>query len=71
MSLDMPHHVFLEQPAFMVICDGDCDQICGTKAEAAREASDLRKMGHDGVRVKSFKTWKDAHDYEDMLREKN
>lgn len=71
MYTDMPHHVFLQQPAFMVICDGDCDQICGTKAEATREASDLRKMGLENVKVKAFKTWQEAHAYEDMLREKN
>lgn len=65
---DIPHHEFIQQPAFMVICNGECDQICGTKQEAMREAADLRKMGHEEVRVKGFKSWQDAHDYEDKLR---
>lgn len=71
MPLDMPYHLHLQTPAFMVLCDGECDQICGTKREALLEAADLRKMGFDSVKVKGFKTWAEAHTYEDMLREKN
>ena len=71
MFIDMPHHQHLKQPAFMVICDGACDQICSTKREATKEAADLRKMGFEKVQVKSFETWADAHAYEDKLQEKN
>ena len=66
---DMPYHEHLQQPAFMVICDGLCDQICGSKAEAMSEARDLRKMGFDEVKVKGFATWEEAHNYEDIIRE--
>lgn len=65
---ELPHHEHAQQPAFMVICEGQCDQICGTKQEAMREAQDLRQMGFEEVRVKGFKTWQDAHDHEDKLR---
>lgn len=58
----------LASPAFMVIADGDCDQICGSKEEAYRERKDLLKMGCDKVTVKAFTTWEHAHLYEDMLR---
>lgn len=68
--VDMPYHEHIEQPAFMVICEDECDQICGTKAEAQSEARDLRKMGFENVRVKGFKTWHEAHQYEDELRER-
>lgn len=64
---DLPYHQHLERPAFMVICDGDCDQICGSKAEAQREAKDLKKMGFDKVTVKAFATWAEAHAFEDRL----
>lgn len=53
-----------DAPAFVILADGDVDQICGAKGEAAREAADLRKMGFD-VRVKKFATWKEAQDYQD------
>lgn len=65
---DLTHVEHLARPAFMVICDGQCDAIWETKAQATREARDLRKMGHDDVKVKGFKTWQDAHDHEDKLR---
>lgn len=65
---DMSYSEHMASPAFMVICDGQCDQICGTMAEAKREAKDLRGMGFDSVKVKAFDTWADAHAYEDALR---
>ena len=66
---DMSYAEHMASPAFMVICDGQCDQICGTMAEAKREAKDIRAMGFDHVvRVKAFATWADAHADEDKLR---
>jgi hypothetical protein len=64
---DMPYSQHLAQPAFVVVCDGAVDQICGSKAEANREAKDLRKMGFDKVTVKSFATWAEAHAFEDKI----
>lgn len=67
--MDMPYHQHLQQPAFMVICDDCCDQICGSKAEAEREKADLIRMGFErrSVKVKSFATWQEAHAYEDQM----
>lgn len=65
---DKSYTEHMASPAFMVICDGACDQICGTKAEAQREARDLKRMGFEGVKVRAFTTWADAHAYEDKLR---
>ena len=31
--------------AYLIIADGSLDQICETKADAAREARDLKAMG--------------------------
>jgi hypothetical protein len=53
--------------AFAIICDDNFDAIWDTKAQADREAKDLRKMGHV-VRIKAFATHADAEAYEDKLR---
>ena len=68
---DTPYHEHIQQPAFMIIIDDLCDEICGSKAEAMSKARDLRRIGFDEVKVKGFATWKEAHNYEDMLRKKS
>jgi hypothetical protein len=57
-------------PAFMLINDGECDQICGTRAEAEREKRDLKNLGCGNVRIKEFPTWAEAEAFEDKLRER-
>lgn len=54
--------------AYMVLVEGECDQICGTKREADKEARDLRSMGHGRVVVRHFATWREAEAHEDKLR---
>ncbi len=55
-------------PAFMLINDGECDQICGSEAEAKRERKDLISMGCDNVRIKRFENWADAEAFEDKMK---
>lgn len=45
----------------------EVDQICGSKAEAYREAKDLRDMGCEVV-VKPFTTWAEAEAFADTVR---
>jgi len=35
--------------AYLIIADGDLDQVCETREDARREANDLRMMGCDIV----------------------
>lgn len=64
---ELTHAQHLASPAFMVIVDGRCDQICGTEGEAKREVRDLKKMDCGKVTMKPFATWAEAHAYEDKL----
>lgn len=70
MSTDKSYKEHLASPAFMVICDGECDQICGTMDEAKRELKDLKAMGFAKVSIKAFDTWQEAHEHEDWLRDR-
>lgn len=67
MTKDLAHAEHLARPAFMVIVEGQCDAIWDTKAQAMREQRDLIKMDCGKVTIKGFKTWADAHAYEDKL----
>ena len=64
---DLTYAQHIARPAFMVLVDGACDQICGSEAEAKREVRDLKKMDCGKVTMKAFATWADAHAYEDKL----
>lgn len=64
---DMSYSEHMNRAAFVVIADGEIDQICGTLREARREAADLRAMGCV-TRVKQFATWQEAHAFEDKRR---
>lgn len=54
--------------AWVIICDGDVDQICYSKREADKEVKDLGKMGFDNVKAKKFPTWAAAEEYADKKR---
>lgn len=47
--------------------DLEVDQICETKAQAEKEARDLRKMGIEGVRIRPFADWAAAERYQDKV----
>lgn len=64
---DLSYTEHLAQPAFVVLCDGEVDQICGSKAEAQREVKDLKKMGFENVKMKAFASWAEAHAFEDKI----
>lgn len=54
--------------AYVIMCDGDVDQICYSKREADKEVRDLKKMGFDRVSAKKFDSaWK-AEEYADKKR---
>lgn len=53
---------------YMILCDGDVDQIVETKAIAEREKKDLIKLGCDNVKIKIFPSWEAAEAYETKKR---
>ena len=55
-------------PAWMLIADGEIDQICDSEAEAKREAKDLRDLGCE-VKIKHFTSRALAEQYEDDQKE--
>lgn len=54
--------------AYMLLNDGECDQICGSEKEAKREKKDLISLGCENVKIKKFATWAEAEAFEDKLR---
>ena len=52
---------------FMIMADGEPDQIVETREIAKREAKDLRDMGCN-VKVKPFPTWEAAYAFEDKFK---
>lgn len=53
----------------MVIVNGEVDAIWDTKAQADRERRELqRDLYCANVRVRHFKTWREAEDHADKLR---
>lgn len=52
---------------YMLIADGEPDQIVETQEIAKREAGELRRLGCN-VRVKPFATWEEAYAYEDRRK---
>lgn len=52
---------------YMILVDGDCDQIVETRAIAEREKRDLINMGCGPVRIREFPCWEAAEQYEDKL----
>ena len=52
---------------FVILADGEIDQIVEGTAAKSREVRDLRAMGCD-VSVKQFSSWADANAYEDKKR---
>lgn len=56
-----------ERECFMVIADGECDQICETRTDANREKNDLTRMGCE-AKVRRFPSWRAAEAYETKLR---
>ena len=53
--------------AWVIVADGEIDQIVGSEREAKREARDLREMGCT-VKVRQFDSWHAAEDYADKVR---
>lgn len=51
-------------PAWVIIADGEIDQICGSAKEARKEVRDLKRMGCE-ARSKRFPNWPAAQDYAD------
>lgn len=49
---------------YMIIADGELDQVCETEATMKREKRDLQKMGCV-VTVKRFATWEELNAYAD------
>lgn len=45
---------------YVIIADGSFDQVCETKAQAAKEKRDLTRMGCE-VKVKPVKDWAEAN----------
>ena len=54
-------------PVFVIIADGDIDQMVETQAIANREKRDLEKMGCT-VKIKKFEDWQQAEAFEDKQR---
>lgn len=58
---------------YMILCDGECDQIVDDLLFAKREKADLEKLGCT-VRIRIFRdtnetgAWERAHAYESKLR---
>lgn len=48
---------------YVIIADGEFDQVCETKAQAAKEKRDLTAMGCT-VRVKLVRSWDEADELE-------
>jgi hypothetical protein len=55
-------------PVYMLLVEGDCDQIVETKAIANRERRDLIDLGCDNVKIREFPSWEAAEAYESKLR---
>ena len=53
---------------FMLLVDGECDQIVETRELAERTKKDLKKLDCGTIKIKEFPTWQEAHAYEDKLR---
>jgi len=51
---------------YVIIADGELDQVCETLLVAQREIHDLRVMGCK-VQVKQFATWNEVNAFEDKL----
>ncbi len=49
-----------KKPVWVIVADGEIDQICETAASAAKEKRDLVRMGCT-VRVKACKDWHEAN----------
>jgi hypothetical protein len=56
-----------QRPAWVILADGDVDQICYSEREARREKRDLEAMGY-AVKIKAFATVAEAEQFEDKRR---
>lgn len=52
---------------YVIIADGEIDQIVEGKAIAQREKRDLQRMGCE-VKLKAFEHWDAAHEFESRHR---
>lgn len=52
---------------YVILCDGDVDQISDCPEATAQEKKDLLDMGFE-VTVKSFHSWEEAEAFEDKKR---
>lgn len=53
---------------FVIIADGEFDQVCVTYADAMREKRDLVDLGCE-VSIKRFESWEAVHSFEDTFSE--
>lgn len=49
---------------YIILVDGDIDQVCETEATAKREVRDLKKMDCGKVTVKKVATWEEVNAFE-------
>lgn len=51
---------------YVIICDGNFDQVCESAKAMEREKRDLKRMGCT-VKVKPVATWSEANAIEDKM----
>ena len=57
----------MTSPLYVIIADGEFDQVCTTKRSADKEKRDLTKMGC-AVKVREVADWAAANALEEKMR---